>query len=217
MVALFLFFIWALPRSGVCRCEEIPVSGRCLDDRGSECCLGPAFVERYLRTRRLLRQFPCRFDLRRVCDRAFAGNVHTFGNSQIDPVTPGYRLTSAEYQAESDNNGEGTFHFDPTDGGGEIAGCGTNVPFGSQRSRGISTCGHAALVEFSWLLPGEWKFTSNTRLQMGKDGSGGQENTFTCTTGVDCYTVPEPDICLLMLTGLFGLGFVGWRRREALG
>ena len=34
--------------------------------------------------------------------------------------------------------------------------------------------------------------------------------------GNECVRVPEPSTYLLMLTGIMGLGFVAWRRRETL-
>lgn len=52
-------------------------------------------------------------------------------------------------------------------------------------------------------------------INWGWAGGGiGTGEFISCRPGLDCVEVPEPGTYLLLLTGLFGLGFVAWRRRD---
>ena len=93
---------------------------------------------------------------------------------------------------------------------GVVVGC---TPLTSYSATMVSTCDRPISLTFD--VPGRWTFTDRTRIAWG----GGRGTTGVCTTGVDCRqatVVPEPSAYVLMLTGLLGLGFVAWRRKDLL-
>jgi len=129
------------------------------------------------------------------------------GEELLGPVSP--RL-NAVFEAGATE--EGRFGFTGQNAGTGIAGCALYRR--STAYYGVSTCGQGAFVEFSWLLPGVWEVPMNN-VQFSMTGGGANSGDgLSCTIGIDCQIVPEPSTYLLMLTGLLGLGFVAWRRKD---
>lgn len=99
-------------------------------------------------------------------------------------------------------NGAGSFYANNGYQDARLYGCDDPSEPGEQ-SGWLRTCGGS--YEMRTLAYGEIAFTDRVTSVLGT-GFG------RCETGNDCVSVPEPGTYLLLLAGVFGLGFVGRRR-----
>ena len=62
----------------------------------------------------------------------------------------------------------------------------------------------------------QWQAFRGSARVLGECGAGYEASGRCTPPGTNWVSVPEPSTYLLMLTGVMGLGFIAWRRRETL-